>query len=337
MYYSSSETQSFRVRIFLSDWAANDLRPGIAQLLGSRPFRIVTPPEAYSSDFEVALISRDVTARSTKMRLETVTQDFHDALRQAKSLRWVQIHSAGADRPIYPELMARGVTVTTATGSNAIIVAHTALAGVLALARKLPLLAEQQLARQWRSLIMEPPRDLAGQSAVVMGWGPIGQLIAQWLEAIGLRVRVVRNSVQPAAAYPTSIYEQLRDTARDADWLVIACPLSERTWGLVDKEILTAMAQGSHVVNVGRGEIVVEADLIAALQQGPLGGAFLDVFEQEPLPVESPLWSLPNVIVTPHSAGHSEGNEERVAALFLENLERFVEGKPLLRTAGRPV
>ena len=318
------------MRIFLSERGAADLGSRVSQVLGSRPHRIITPPDGYSSDFEVALISRDITARSTKLHLEPVTRAFHDALRQAKSLRLVQIHSSGADRPIYPELMARGVTIATATGSNAPIVAQTALAGILSLSRKLPMMAEQQRARQWKSLILDPPRDLAGQLATIVGWGPIGQLLAQWLAAIGVRIRVVRNSDRPAAGYPTWSYGQLGHATAGADWLVVACPLTERTRGLVDGKALDAMAEGAHVVNVGRGEVIVEAQLVAALQHGRLAGAFLDVFEHEPLPVESALWSLPNVIVTPHSAGHSIGNEERVAAIFLENLRRFAEGKPLL-------
>ena len=197
------------MRIFLSGKAAEELGPRIAELFGSRPFSIVTPPDAYASDFEVALVSRDVTGRSTKLHLEPHTLAFHDALRQAKSLRFVQAHSAGTDRPIYPELMARGVTIATASGSNAAIVAQTALAGVLALSRKLPLLAEQQRAKQWKSLITAPPRDLAGQVVVIVGWGPIGQLLAAWLEAIGLVVRIVRNSAAPAGRYPTHRYEQI--------------------------------------------------------------------------------------------------------------------------------
>jgi phosphoglycerate dehydrogenase-like enzyme len=117
-------------------------------------------------------------------------------------------------------------------------------------------------------------------------------------------------------------YESIVEAASRADWLVIACPLSGRTQGLVDARVLDAMPQGAHVVNVGRGEVVVEADLIGALSSGHLAGAFLDVFEREPLPPDSPLWSMPNVIATPHSAGHSAGNEARVAQMFLAALRQ---------------
>ena len=321
------------MRLFLSDRAAAEIGPRIATTFGSRPFQLLTPA-ASPRDFEVALLSRDVTGKSTKTELEPSTRAFHDALRHAKSLRWVQVHSAGTDRPIYPELQARGVTIATASGANAPIVAQTALAGLLALARRFPLLFEQQRQRQWKSLVNALPHDLAGQAAVIVGWGPIGQLLAEWLRALGLAIVVVRHSPHAAEGHPTFTYEQLPEAAARADWLVIACPLSERTRRLVNADVLAAMPHGAHLVNVGRGEVVVEADLIAALETGHLAGAFLDVFEHEPLPATSPLWSLPNVIVTPHSAGHSAGNHARVTEMFLENLARDLEGRPLLRVAG---
>ena len=114
-----------------------------------------------------------------------------------------------------------------------------------------------------------------------------------------------------------------------ADWLFAACQLSEETRGLIDATTLAAMRKGAHFVNVARGEVVVEPDLVAALQSGHLGGAYLDVFAHEPLPPESPLWSIPNVIVTPHSAGQSDGIYERVVEIFLENLAHWLQGRPL--------
>lgn len=320
------------MRLFLSEQAAAVARTGIAQAFGARAFELVTPA-SNPGDFDVAFVSRDVTGRSTKFALEPSTQAFHDALRRASSLRWVHIHSAGADRPIYPELQARGVTITTSTGSNAAIVAQTALAGILALARHLPLLMEQQRAHQWKSLMGAAPRDLEGQQAVLLGWGPIAQKLAGWLEVLGVRVCVVRNSEAPAAGHATFSYEHLLEVAPRADWLVIACPLSPRTRGLVTRAVLAAMPAGARLVNVGRGEIVVEADLVDALQRGHLAGAFLDVFEREPLPADSPLWSMPNVVATPHTAGHSAGNEARVLAMFLANLGRFLAGEPLAHVA----
>ncbi|HEX5130068.1 MAG TPA: D-2-hydroxyacid dehydrogenase [Usitatibacter sp.] len=321
------------MRILLSRGAGAELRPRINETFAGRPFELLAPPAGLASDFDAAFVSRDVTGRSTKFEVEPDTQRFHDALRQAASLRWVHIHSAGADRPIYPELQARGVVVTTSSGANAPIVAQSALAGILALVRRLPLLMEQQRARQWKSLIGDLPRDLAGQRAAILGWGPIGRHLASWLQALGVSVSIVRSSAEPAGTHPTFAFDRLLEAAAQADWLVIACPLTERTRAAIGRPVLDAMPPAAHVVNVGRGEIVVQSDLVEALRSGKLAGAYLDVFELEPLPADSPLWSMPNVIVTPHSAGMSAGNEARVADMFIENLRRFLDGEPLLRVA----
>lgn len=315
------------LRIFCSEGTAAGIRPLVARVLGARPFEIATP--GAHGDFDVAFMSRDVIGNSIKHHIEPSTQRFHDALREAPSLRWLQIHSAGANGRIYRDLQERGVVITTASGAMARPVAQSALAGILALARKLPLLAEQQRHRQWKSLVGSPPADLDGQTAVILGWGPIGRALARWLQAIGLEVVVVRNTALPAGDHPTVTFAQLREVAPRADWLVIACPLSDRTHGLVDAGVFQSMPQGAHVVNVGRGEIVIEAELMRALATGHLAGAYLDVFEHEPLDPASTLWSLPNVIVSPHSAGHSSGNDARRVEIFLENLGAWVGERAL--------
>jgi phosphoglycerate dehydrogenase-like enzyme len=226
------------------------------------------------------------------------------------------------------------VQVTTSSGANALVVAHTALAGVLALARRFPQLWDAQRERRWSSLMGESlPRDLEGQHAVVVGWGPIGQHLARLLQALGLRVTVVRQQDRPADGFPTVAAARLREVLPTADWLLLACPLTAQTRGLVDAGAIAALPAGAHLVNVSRGEIVDEHALVEALRSGRLGGAFLDVYAQEPLPPDSPLWTLPDVIATPHSAGLSDGNAARVRRMFLDNLRRFLAGEPLLQLA----
>ncbi|MDP1535302.1 MAG: NAD(P)-dependent oxidoreductase, partial [Rubrivivax sp.] len=265
------------------------------------------------------------TGLSTKHALQPATAAAYELLRRSPRLRWVQIHAAGADRPIYVELRARGVSVSTASGVNADAVAQTALAGLLALARGFPQLLAAQRERRWAPLIQGAmPRELRGQTALLLGWGPIGRRLGGLLQALGLKLVVVRQSAMAAApGVPTLSYADWRQALPTADWLLLTCPLSEQTRALVDADALALLPAGARVINVARGEIVVEADLIAALQSGRLGGAYLDVFEHEPLPAASPLWNLDNVIVTPHSAGHSDGNERQVAALFIDNLRRW--------------
>jgi len=299
----------------------------IAEVFAGRPYVFVAPGD----DADIAFVSRDITGLSTKDIVLPDTQRFHDALLAAPGLRWAHVHSAGADRPIYVELRRRGVRLTTSSGANTEVVVQTAIAGILALARRFPQLMAAQRRRQWAPLIgADLPRDLAGQTALVVGWGPIGQGIATLLQALGLRVMAARgSSVAVGPEVDTVPYEELERLLPRADWLVLACPLSSRTEGLIDAAALALLPPGAHLVNVARGAVLDEAALLDALGRGRLAGAYLDVFEHEPLPAESPLWTADKIIVTPHSAGHSDGNEPRVRRVFLDNLRRWLDGEAL--------
>jgi len=317
------------LRILLSEAALQGAGDAIAETVGSRGHVFLAP--APGVDADIAFVSRDVTGLSTKHAVLPATQAFYDALRGAPSLRWVHVHSAGADRPVYVDLRARGVDISTSSGANAAVVAQTALAGLLALARRFPQLMRAQRAGTWAPLIGSGlPRDLAGQTAVIVGWGPIGRQLAASLQLLGLRIVVVRSSAAAAVAdVETLAFEDIRRVLPRADWLLLACPLTERTRGLIDRAALALLPPGAHLVNVARGELLDEPALVEALAGGRLGGAFLDVFAQEPLPPDSPLWQLDNVIATPHSAGFSDGNEARVAALFIDNLGHWLAGGSL--------
>jgi phosphoglycerate dehydrogenase-like enzyme len=320
------------LRILMSEAARGQLAADVAKALDRRPHLFA----GLGEDADVAFVSRDVTGLSTKHTVLADTQRFYDAMLGAPSLRWVHAHSAGADRPIYTELQKRGVTITTSSGANASIVVQTALAGILALARRFPQLMQAQREKSWSPLIgAKAPRDLAGQTAVIVGWGPIGQGIAALLSTIGMRVTAVRSDALNAApAAETVAFENIEALLPQADWLVLACPLTDRTRGLIDAKALSLLPAGAHLVNVSRGEVIHEEALIEALDEGRLAGAYLDVFEHEPLSAASPLWGMRNVILTPHSAGHSDGNEKRVGAIFLDNLARHAEGRELLYRTG---
>ncbi|MFY3431970.1 D-2-hydroxyacid dehydrogenase [Achromobacter mucicolens] len=316
------------LRILMSASTRDRIGDAISQALDGRPFEAVIAAQTHGNepaDVDVAFISRDVTGLSTKHRVLEPLEAFYVTLRRSPKLAWVHVHSAGADRPIFGELKARGVRVTTSSGANAQVVAQTALAAILSLAREFPRLFDAQRARTWTPLIGGLlPRELAGQTAVIVGWGPIGQTLAGYLRMLGLNVIAVRSAATPPAdGVETYAFEDLARIAGRADWLVLACPLSDRTRGLVDARVLAAMAPHARLVNVARGEIVAEAELIEALRAKTLAGAYLDVFEHEPLDAESPLWTLPNAFVTPHSAGHSDGNEARVDRIFLDYLRQW--------------
>ena len=320
------------LQILMSAQSAQRHAARIQAELSGVPHRIVTlEADGMDLDADVAFISRDVTGLSTKHEVLPATQAYYDAMCRCKSLSWVHTHSAGADRSIFTLLRQRGVLVTTSAGANASVVTQSALAGILALARHFPLLARAQQERRWAPLLGTGlPRDMDGQTATIVGWGAIGQYIGQILTCLGMRVVAVRQSVKPSApALETITFDTLPDVLPRTDWLVLACPLTPVTQGLVDAEALALLPPGACLVNVSRGEVVDEQALCEALAQGRLAGAYLDVFAHEPLAADSPLWDMPNVIVTPHSAGFSDGNGERVVRMFLANLGRRVRNEPL--------
>lgn len=289
---------------------------------------------AGAPDLDAAFLSRDITGLATKHELTAGLRECHRLLRESPRLAWVHTHSAGADRAIYAELRGRGVAVTTSSGANAEVVAQTALGALLALARGFPALRDAQSERRWAPLVAGPaPRDLAGQTVVLVGWGPIAQTLQPLLSLLKLNVVVVRRRAAPAAPGLTTLpFERLHEALPAADWLLLACPLTDLTRGAVDARALRLLPPRARLINVARGEIVVERDLVAALKEGRLGGAFLDVFEHEPLAADSPLWTLPQVMVTPHSAGHADANAARVAAMFNDNLQRWLSGQALRNT-----
>ncbi len=160
--------------------------------------------------------------------------------------------------------------------------------------------------------------------------GPIGRNIAGLLQMLGMASIGVRRTAEPLAPFEAVIpYERLPEVLPRTDWLILCCPASPLTRGLANAAVFAEMPRGSHFINVSRGEIAVQADVVAALQSGHLSGAYLDVFEKEPLDPASPLWDMPNVLVSPHTASHSQGQNEAIFDIFLDNLARFADGQPL--------
>jgi phosphoglycerate dehydrogenase-like enzyme len=238
------------------------------------------------------------------------------------ALRWVHTASAGVDQLTFDELVASDVVITNSRGVFDTPMAEYVLGLVLAFAKDLPGTVRLQDRGQWRHRETE---TIAGSTAVVVGGGPIGVAIAGLLRAVGMRVRLVgrreREGVHPADDLPQLLPE--------ADYLVLAAPLTEQTRGMVDSVLLARLPARARLINVGRGALVVEKDLIAALATQGLAGAALDVFATEPLPNDSPLWSLPGVIVSPHMSGDVVGWQEALVDLFVENLARYRAGQPL--------
>ena len=322
------------LRILVSPKALPDLEALLSKEANLSVQLLNSAEQKPGVQFDAALISRDVTATSTKQKIIPSTQTFYNLLLSSPDLRWVQIHSAGADRQIYLDLMKQGVTISGSSGVNAPVVMQNAIAGILMLARKFPQMLKAQTEHRWDSLINYPlPEDLSGQTAVIVGRGPIGDAITKALHVFGVKtISVGFNAAlkENQQSIDDVIHiSQLHQVLPPAQWLILACPLSNDTRGVIDHTAFNLLPKGAHIINIARGEIINEPDLIAALQSKKLGGAYLDVFASEPLDPASPLWDMENVIATPHSAGHSAGNEQRVLELFVKNLHLFAQGQVL--------
>lgn len=254
------------------------------------------------------------------------TREFAIAALKAENLRWMHTFSAGIDDPFFQTLIDRGVRITTSSGAHAVPIAQTVMLYLLALSRDLPGWLRDQAERRWNPRDL---RDLQGQHLGVVGLGPIGIEVARLGAAFGMRVTGLRRT--PRGDEPCETWEigRLDELLPLIDALVLAVPLTPQTRQLIDAAALARLKPGALLVNIARGEVVDEDALVEALRSGRVGGAGLDVFASEPLPESSPLWSMPGVIVTPHSSGTNPGNEDRASEIFLDNLGRYVRGEPM--------
>lgn len=247
---------------------------------------------------------------------------------RASALRWIHAATAGVDGILFDELVDSCVVVTNARGVFNRPVAEFVLSYVLAVAKDTYRSHNLQLAREW---LHRETDALSAQTALVVGTGPIGRDVAQLLRAVGIQVRGAGRTPREDDSDFGTVVASDRLTAHVgwADHVVVITPLTLDTRGIVDGHVIAAMKPSAHLINVARGPCVVEADLVAALRRGHLGGASLDVLDREPLAPNDPLWSVPRLHLTPHMAGDIHGFRDLLAAQFVTNLNRFVDGRPL--------
>ena len=267
-------------------------------------------------------------------------------LSRTPSLRWLQVPSAGVEVILGGGGWPDGIVLTNARGVYALPIGQYTIAAILRVAEHVDARREQQLLGRWPD---DQGQDalqgdqLRGKTLVIVGYGGIGREIARLAAAHGLRVVAVKadpsvraddgfrvpGTGDPDGTIPDRIVgiDALREAAAEADFLSITLPLTERSRGIVSREVLAALPAHAWIINTGRGPVVDEAALAEALAAGRIGGAVLDVFGEEPLPPASPFWSLPNVVITPHVSG---ATMEHLAPLISENLRRFVAGEPLI-------
>lgn len=266
--------------------------------------------------------------------IEIVFNSFpHDLIARAPNLRWVQQWGAGADWLMdHPEVAATDqVTITNGSGIHPIPITEHIFGLLLAFGRHIHTQIRHQLRNEWRSMPGESLFELADKTMLLIGVGAIGAKTAQVANAFGMHVLGVRRDPTIAVDGVDAMYgpDALPILLPQADFVVLTVPLTNETYHMISTRELQAMRNGAYIVNIGRGGTIDEEALVTALCEGWIAGAGLDVAEAEPLAADSPLWAMENVIITAHYAGATPRYYERVTALFLDNLRRYLAGEPL--------
>ena len=256
--------------------------------------------------------------------------------RLAKNLLWIHSTAAGVGQLMYPELRASSIVVTNASGVHTIPMAEHILGMLIALARRFPSAFRYQMERRWaqQEIWDEPirPRELAGQTVLLVGFGAIGREVARRVRPLGMKIWAVTRSGRAEESLADRVLPvaRLGEVLHEADYVILAAPETPETHRMFGATELSQMKPTAHLINVARGSLVDETALIHALATRQIAGASLDVAEQEPLPPESPLWTLPNVFITPHISSVSEYLWDRQTELLLGNLDRWFSGCELL-------
>lgn len=315
----SGDAAEDRTVVLLSPQLGEPQQRGLAQRFPEVRFVLLDPEGRPGPGGETA---------SALLRLAIGKPALSAALQAAPGVRWVHTSTAGFDWAMVPEIEQRGITLTRSAASYAKPIGEFTLALILSLAKRLPQVAAAQQERRWASV---EPMELADLTVGIVGAGAIGHEVAWRCAALGMRVIGSRRTPMPQPHFDEVLAaDALPDLLAASDVVVVACPLTPETRGLIDAAALATMKPTAFLVNVARGPIVVADDLRRALEQGVIAGAAMDAFDVEPLPQDDPLWSAPNLLVTPHTSFKGARNQDRVLAEFEENLRRFLRGEPLL-------
>lgn len=278
----------------------------------------------------------ELDRRAAEADVVVVSGMWHNGLiADAKRLRFVQSISSGTDQYDKDALAGRGIRLASAAGVNARAVAEHAISLILAMARRLPEARDNQARRHWRGMIGDLTRredELGGKTLLIIGLGRIGNRLAQLARAFDMRVTGFRRDPAQGAGEADAVHplSELGAHLPHADFVALTCPLTPETTRLINADTLSLMRKSAYVINVARGGCVDEAALLAALNAGQIAGAALDCADPEPPAAESPLWTLPNVFLTPHTGGETTRYEANVIAILMENLERLWRGETAL-------
>ena len=259
-----------------------------------------------------------------------------EQIKAAEKLRWIHSPAAAVHQLMFPELIESDIVLTNAREVHGPVVAEHVIALVFALAKKIPGSVRLQQKHVWGQQLLwdEMPRvrEVAGATLGLVGLGSIGRAVVRSAKALGMRVIAVREHPEKGSEGADAVFgpADVNEIFRQADYVVLAAPVTASTKAIANSERLRLMTPGACLINVGRGPLVDEGALAAALRAKTIGGAALDVFPKEPLAADSPLWDVPNLLITPHTAALTEKLWERHYALFSENLRRYLKGEALL-------
>jgi len=294
-----------------------------ARQTGIRHFQVHTLEE-----FTARIGEADVVSVSMMWRNELIAR--------APKLKFIQSISAGLDQYSREALKAAGVRLASGQGVNARAVAEHAMSLILAMTRQLHFARDNQVKHHWRGMIGDLSKredELGGKTLLIVGLGRIGSHLATLARAFGMRVIATKRDIASGAGAADAVFtnDALIEHLPQADFVALTCPLNAQTERLINARALAAMKPSASLINVARGRVVDEPALLAALGEGRIAGAGLDCTVEEPLPASSPLWDIPNVLITPHTAGETRRYEDNVIDLLLENLDRLWRGETELK------
>ncbi len=276
-----------------------------------------------------ATIPPDIESVEVFLRCAIPVDQQERLISLAPQLKWIHTCSAGFDYLPLELIHQRGLTLTRSAQTNNIPIAEYVLAHILSFSKRLPEFASAQARHVWQR--RSDLEELGDKTVGIIGAGSIGQALAKRCQALGMRVVAVKRNPEPLANFDEILSsKQLDLLLKQSDFVVVACPLIAETRGMLGAAELALMKETARLINVARGPIIVTSALTEALTSGRLAGAALDVFDEEPLPADSPLWTTPNLILTPHISYTSPHIMSRVLEEFATNLERYLAGEPLL-------
>jgi phosphoglycerate dehydrogenase-like enzyme len=279
----------------------------------------------------------ELTVRIADADVVSVSMMWRNSLiARAPKLKFIQSISAGTDQYSREALKAAGIRLASGQGVNSRAVAEHAMSLILAMTRQLHVARDNQVKHHWRGMISNISQredELGGKTLLVVGLGRIGSHLAGLAKAFGMRVIGTKRDPGAGGENADDVFSQgrLGEVLPLADFVALTCPLTPQTEGLINAQAFARMKPSAYLINVARGKVVDEPALIDALAQGRIAGAGLDCTAEEPLPAASPLWDIPNVLITPHTAGETQRYEDNVIDLLLENLDRLWRGETELK------